>query len=204
MVRMGPVKWLTYKQAAKFVGRSKGAIRLWGRQGMPLGWKTIDGQRARVVSDRVLLEWSRQKMKNSPVHQYRMRAIRRAEGLPDIPLNLPRRSAPLPKPQSLPTGRTAPEVDLDAPKVNPLAELPPMRAPAEWDTVPAAMKTDDPACWGIDAFTADSFHDDEERAMLADICAGCPLVDLCRTFAIAEKPAAGFWAGQPSSAYRRR
>ena len=200
---MGPVKWLTYKQAAKHVGRSPRTIKLWCEQGMTRGWKTIDGQRTRVVSERVLLEWSRQKMKNSPVHQYRMRAIRRAEGLPDLPLNLPVRS-PAPKPQSASTGRTAPEVDLDAPKVDPVAELPPMRAPVEWGTVTEAMKIDDPACWGIDAFTADSFHDDEERAMLAGICAGCPLVELCRTFAIAEKPAAGFWAGQPSSVYRRR
>lgn len=200
---MGPVQWLTYKQAAKHVGRSPRTIKHWCEQGMPRGWKTIGGQRTRVVSDRVVLEWSRQKMKNSPVHQYRIRAARRAEGLPDLPLNIPKRSA-APKPQSVPVGRTAPELDLDAPKVNPLAELPPMRAPAEWDTVTEAMKTENPACWGIDGFTADTFNDDEERAMLADICAGCPLVDLCRTFAIAEKPAAGFWAGQPSSAYRRR
>lgn len=204
MAVMGPVKWLTYKQAAKRIERSPRTIKLWCEQGMTRGWKTIDGQRTRVVSERVVLEWHRDKLKNSPVHQYRMRAIRRAEGLPDIPLNLPKRSTPTPKPQHALTGRTAPEVDLDAPRVNPLAELPPMRAPAEWEIVTEAMKTDDPACWGIDAFTADSFYDDEERAMLADICAGCPLVELCRAFAIAEKPAAGFWAGQPSSVYRRR
>lgn len=199
MVRMGAVKWLTYKAAAKRVRRSERAIRLWGRQGMPLGWKTIEGQRTRVVREDVLLETWRRKMKADPNHQARLRRLRQAQGLPE-PSAPARVSEPSASPRRTPVGRTAPDADLDAPRVNPLADLAPMRAGAEWGQVGDAMKTDDPSCWGIDAFTADRV-DEEEQAMMAGICDGCPLVELCRAFAIAERPAAGFWAGMPARAY---
>lgn len=200
MVRMSAAKWLTYKAAAKHVGRSVTAIRLWGRQGMPLGWKTIDGQRTRVVREDVLMATFREKLKNDPSHQAKLRRIRREEGLPEIPRERTPTHTPLSLPVRTLASRTAPDSDLDAPRVNPLADLAPMRAGAEWGQVGEAMKHDDPSCWGIDAFTADRV-DDEEQAMMATICDGCPMVELCRTFAIAERPSAGFWAGQPARAY---
>lgn len=203
MVVMAAEKWLTFNAAAKRVGRSQRLIRLWGQQGMPLAWKTIDGQRTRVVQERVLLEWFRAKLKGHPANRARMNRERRASGLPEIVVPVPVGYRHPEEPGSGSMRRTAPETDLDAPKVDPLADMTPMRAGDEWGVVTEAMKTDNPACWGIDAFTADHV-DDEERAIMAGICDGCPMVELSRAFAVREKPAAGFWAGKPSSAYRRR
>lgn len=203
MVVMAAEKWLTFTAAATRVGRSRRVIRLWGQQGMPLAWKTIDGQRTRVVREDVLMATFREKLKNNPSHQAKMRRIRRESGLPEtvatrtVARGLPR------QPQLILTGRPSLDADLDAPRVDPLADMAPMRAGAEWRDVGEAMKRDDPACWGIDAFTADTV-DDEEQLIMAGICAGCPMIDLCRTFAVREKPAAGFWAGEPASTYRRR
>lgn len=67
--------WLTYRQAAARVGRSRRAIRYWKQRGMPMTWETRDGQRVRVVDEQVLLAWWRQRLQNWPTHQYRMRAL---------------------------------------------------------------------------------------------------------------------------------
>ncbi len=37
-------------------------------------WETRNGQRVRVVEQRTLLAWWRQRLKNDPVHQQRLRA----------------------------------------------------------------------------------------------------------------------------------
>jgi hypothetical protein len=74
---MGAVKWHTYRSAAKRVGRSVRTIRYWREWGMPMSWKVIGGQRTRVVREDVLLKHFRQHLKNSPVHQYRLRAQQR-------------------------------------------------------------------------------------------------------------------------------
>ncbi|MFL1999483.1 hypothetical protein [Microbacterium sp. A1-JK] len=71
--------WHTYTSAAKRVGRSRRTIRHWGAQGMPMSWHTIDGQPTRVVLEQVLLKWYRERLKNDPVHQQRMRVRRRAQ-----------------------------------------------------------------------------------------------------------------------------
>ncbi|SDG22247.1 hypothetical protein SAMN04488590_0231 [Microbacterium sp. 77mftsu3.1] len=44
-----------------------------------MGWEIRDGQRCRVVEKSVLLKWWRERMKNDPAHQYRLRAQRNAE-----------------------------------------------------------------------------------------------------------------------------
>lgn len=71
--------WHTYTSAAKRVGRSRRTIRHWGAQGMPMSWRTIDGQPTRVVLEHVLLKWYRERFKNDPVHQQLMRAKRSVE-----------------------------------------------------------------------------------------------------------------------------
>ncbi len=64
---------LTYRQAAKRVGRSMRAIRYWRARGMPMGWEMREGQRMRVVEESVLLAWFRQRIANDPVYQIRLR-----------------------------------------------------------------------------------------------------------------------------------
>lgn len=45
---------------------------------MPMGWQVIEGQRTRVVREDVLLKHLRLHLAQSPVHQHRMRTLRRA------------------------------------------------------------------------------------------------------------------------------
>ncbi|MFN3948655.1 hypothetical protein [Microbacterium sp.] len=75
---MAVVKWLTYRTAAARVGRTERTIRNWRIWGMPMEWRTIEGQRTRVVREDVLLEHFRLRLAQSPTHQYRMRALRNA------------------------------------------------------------------------------------------------------------------------------
>jgi transposase len=70
---------LTYREAAKRTGRAYNTIRHWRRQGMPMGWETRNGQKVRTVDERVLLKWWRERLKNWPAHQYRLRAQNIAE-----------------------------------------------------------------------------------------------------------------------------
>lgn len=70
---------LTYREAATRVKRSRRTVRRWHLNGMRMGWETRDGQRVRVVELTVLLAWWRQRLKNDPVHQQRLRAMRAAE-----------------------------------------------------------------------------------------------------------------------------
>lgn len=66
---------LTYRQAAEATGRSVRAIHRWRRGGMPMGWRLKDGQMVRVVREDVLMEWMRDRLRNNPAHQYRMRKL---------------------------------------------------------------------------------------------------------------------------------
>lgn len=68
------MRFLTYRQAAKRVGRSVRTINRWRRGGMPMGWETRDGEKVRVVREDILLAWWRDRLDNWPTHQYRMRA----------------------------------------------------------------------------------------------------------------------------------
>ncbi len=70
---------LTYREAAKRVGRSRRAIRYWRQDGMPMQWETRDGQRVRVVDENVLLAFWRQRLQNDPAHQYRLRRLLAAQ-----------------------------------------------------------------------------------------------------------------------------
>ncbi|WP_336642806.1 hypothetical protein [Microbacterium sp. MMO-113] len=64
---------LTYRQAARRVGRSMRAVRYWRARGMPMSWEIREGQKVRVVEESVLLAWWRQRMKNDPVYQINLR-----------------------------------------------------------------------------------------------------------------------------------
>lgn len=76
--------WLNYTEAARRVGRTDRNIRGWHADGMPMSWRVgADGQRERVVDEETLLAWFRDRLKASPTHYYRMRAIAREHGLPE-------------------------------------------------------------------------------------------------------------------------
>jgi len=65
------------------------------------------------------------------------------------------------------------------------------------------METETPGCDGLEVFTRDRFSDPEEVEMMRGICRECPLLDLCRAFAAAGRPAAGMWAGMTPVEVRR-
>ena len=65
-----------------------------------------------------------------------------------------------------------------------------------WAELQAAMSDTPPACAGDPTFTLDGLSNDE-LAECAEICASCPLLDLCSEYATVARPAAGFWAGKP-------
>ncbi|ALJ20389.1 hypothetical protein AOA12_10900 [Microbacterium sp. No. 7] len=71
--------WLSYREAAHRVHRSRRTIGRWRKNGMPMSWDTRDGQRVRVVDEAVLLAWWRQRLRNDPAHRYRLRALRARE-----------------------------------------------------------------------------------------------------------------------------
>ena len=81
---------LTYREAAKRVGRSRRAIRYWRQAGMPMTWETREGQRVRVVDEQVLLAWWRQRLQNWPPHQYRMRRLLEEDAAQTVELEHPR------------------------------------------------------------------------------------------------------------------
>ena len=70
---------LTYREAAKRVGRARRTIRHWRLNGMEMTWEIRNGQSVRVVELRVLLAWWRQRLKNDPINQQRIRALKAAE-----------------------------------------------------------------------------------------------------------------------------
>ena len=74
---------------------------------------------------------------------------------------------------------------------------------AEHAALIRAMEDTPPACDGLESFTHDRFADPEQTGMMRGICRGCPLLELCRTFAIAGKPSAGMWAGMAPAEVRR-
>lgn len=70
-----------------------------------------------------------------------------------------------------------------------------MTAREAYDALLVAMDAEPPACHGIDLFTADNLTK-ADVAVCAQICATCPLLALCASYASAARPAAGVWAGR--------
>lgn len=199
-----PTTWLSYTEAARRVGRSDRIIRKWRRDGMAMSWRVgADGQRERVVREDVLLAWFRDRLKASPVHYYRMRALAREDGLPD-----PERPAALSRPHRserviTPAGTESAVGDAVRSAVagssrdaDPLGNVKPMKGGPEYGELQRALRETPAPCRDVDAFTADRI-DDDTAAMLAEICAGCPVIDLCRAYADRGHPG-GYWAGRRS------
>lgn len=74
---------LTYRQAATRTRRSIRTINRWRKRGMPMAWDVRGGQRVRVVEERVLLAWWRDRMTADPVHQIRLRRALAAQAAQD-------------------------------------------------------------------------------------------------------------------------
>ena len=174
---------------------------------MPMQWRVDDaGQRVRVVDETVLLAWWRDRMQASPVHFYRMRKriIEAGNEAPPVPARFTRRRQPVP------SETESPRQDPEQPKAGAgptladvIAELPEFIGQHEHATLIRAMEDTPAACDGLETFTHDRFADPEQTEMMRGICHACPLLELCRTFAIAGKPTAGMWAGMTPAEIRR-
>lgn len=170
-------------------------------------WRVDDaGQRVRVVDETVLLAWWRDRMQASPVHFYRMRKriIEAGNEAPPVPARFTRRRQPVP------SETESPRQDPEQPKAGAgptladvIAELPEFIGQHEHATLIRAMEDTPAACDGLETFTHDRFADPEQTEMMRGICHACPLLELCRTFAIAGKPTAGMWAGMTPAEIRR-
>lgn len=77
-----------------------------------------------------------------------------------------------------------------------------MNADTAWDALNAALDDEVPGCSGLDLFTADR-RTDEQRDLCASICARCPLVHPCDTYAVAARVDSGYWAGVERAVSRR-
>lgn len=68
-------------------------------------------------------------------------------------------------------------------------------AEAEYATLQDALQFYTPPCAGDDRYTADEL-DDATLAELGTGCDLCHISGLCRAYATAAKPDAGYWAGR--------
>lgn len=193
--------WLTYAEAARRMGRSKRNILRWRTEGMPVEWHVYEGgQRCRVIDEAVLLKWFREKLKNSPAHYYRMRAIAREHGLPE-PARPESVDRARPKPPVLVSeAHSVGDQDEQASSrvtrwksFEPLDTMKPMKGGPEYRELQRALWETPEPCRGVDDFTAERI-DTATAAKLAGICATCPVIDLCRSYAERAHPD-GYWAG---------
>ena len=73
------------------------------------------------------------------------------------------------------------------------ARIRPAALPA-WEKLQAALISTVPDCAGDDRYISDPAElPREDRAVMAAICAACPLIEHCSDYARTEKPAAGWW-----------
>jgi hypothetical protein len=167
-----------------------------------MSWRVgSDNQRERVVDEEVLLKWFRERLKNSPAHYYRMRAIAREHGLPE-PARPESVDRARPKPPALLSeAHNAGDEDEQASSgvtrwksFEPLDTMKPMKGGPEYRELQRALRETPAPCRGVKEFTADRI-DDVSQAYLATICAACPVIDLCRAYAERAHPD-GYWAGQ--------
>ena len=76
------------------------------------------------------------------------------------------------------------------------------RGVAEYVALQDALTEYTPPCHGDDRYTADEL-DDATRAELSAGCDLCHISGLCRAYATAAKPDAGYWAGRKHHNRRR-
>ncbi|MEL5990732.1 WhiB family transcriptional regulator [Microbacterium phosphatis] len=201
-------RWLNYTQAAARVKRDRNSIRRWGRQGMPMSWRTgADGNQERVVREDVLLEWFRGKLQASPVHFYRIRKRAIEQGLPEpeLPAHLSRAAKRVPSENVQSSGGNEEKKAVSAtrPEIDPLADMKPILGAVEYRALSEALKTEPTGCRNDDRFTSDRLEA-RELPELAAICATCPVLELCTAYARAARPDEGFWAGAPARHQRVR
>ena len=77
------------------------------------------------------------------------------------------------------------------------------RASEAYERLSAALLDVDPSCAGVDEFTTDTPTADAIERM-RPICAGCPLLELCGSWADLERPKVGLWAGKVYRSYKPR
>lgn len=65
---------LTYREASKLVGRSRRTLRHWRLNGLPMTWGTRNGQTVRLVEITALRKYARERLRNDPIVQQRIRA----------------------------------------------------------------------------------------------------------------------------------
>ncbi|WP_157540803.1 WhiB family transcriptional regulator [Microbacterium sp. XT11] len=168
-------------------------------------WRVDEGgQRYRVVEESVLLAWWRDRMNASPVHFYRMRAkaIERGETPPPVPERFTKRPTAASTASQVSEGQDDSDSHSEAVTAL-LADLPVFHGHAEHAALVAAMETEPPGCDGLEVFTHDRFDDPEQTEMMRGICRECPLLEMCRAFAVAGRPSAGMWAGMTPAEVRR-
>lgn len=174
---------------------------------MPMQWRVDDsGQRFRVVELGVLLAWWRDRMQASPVHFYRLRKriIESGNPAPPIPARFTRRKQPVPSEIETTSQGSEQNDAVSTPTITDvLDELPDFIGQAEHAALLQAMEDTPPACDGLETFTHDRFADPEQTDMMRGICHTCPVLELCKAFAIAGKPTAGMWAGMTPAEIRR-
>lgn len=188
--------WLSVRDAAKRVRSSERTVLRWQAAGMPTQWRTVDGQRIRVVDEDVLLGWWRDRMDSSPAHQYRMRRKFAEAGRVYTPPPKP------PRPIKAVPVATVDELEDDVAAAaeqprpyEPLDNMRPMAGRTEYTALAKALRRTPTPCRDVAAFTADptpAEHLDE----LAALCAACPLARLCAAYAAAGRPTVGVWAGE--------
>lgn len=75
------------------------------------------------------------------------------------------------------------------------ARIRPAALPA-WEKLQAALISTVPDCAGDDRYINDPAElPHEDRAVMAEICAACPLHTFCSNYATADRPRAGWWPG---------
>lgn len=73
------------------------------------------------------------------------------------------------------------------------ARVRPAALPA-WEKLQAALIETVPDCAGDDRYVTDPADLlQEDRAVMAAICAGCPILHHCADYALTAKPPAGWW-----------
>lgn len=74
-----------------------------------------------------------------------------------------------------------------------------MRVAEAWAALIEAMETHQPACIGLELFTADDLTKADVEACAA-VCRPCPLLIECERYARLARPSAGVWAGRKRTA----
>ena len=141
-----------YVSAGRRVKRSPRTIKRWRRD---LGMETVLVNGHRLIREDHLLAAFRHSLKNSPVHQHRLRAIARGQGVgseiaPPVKRSEPIHCPPDPNP---PQSTQEPFQAVHGAHSQPENTIPGLtRGADEYAALQNALRTTEPACAGIDAY----------------------------------------------------